>query len=57
MEMAGENAGLAEENSHLCGQMHSAEKVQAENSDLMGQLMQVTKERISVIQSISSLQT
>lgn len=57
MEMAGENARLAEENSHLRGQMHWAEKVQAENSELVGQLMQMTKEKNSLIQTISSLQT
>lgn len=54
MEMAGENARLAEENSHLCGQMCWAERVQAEKADLMGS---VTKERNSVIQAIRSLQT
>lgn len=57
MQVAGENAGLAEENSRFRGQMRWAEKVQAENADLMRQLMRVTKERISVIQAIRSLQT
>ncbi|KAM6276167.1 peripheral-type benzodiazepine receptor-associated protein 1-like [Spheniscus humboldti] len=57
LEMTDENTRLAEENSRLRGQMCWAEKVQAENADLKGQLTRVAEERNSVIQAIGSLQT
>lgn len=57
MQMTREKTRLAEENSRLREQMRGAEKVQAENAQLKGQLMQMAEERNSVIQAISSLQS
>lgn len=57
MEMTGENISLAEENSHLCGQMHWAGRVQAESADLEGQLTRVAEKQNSATRAISCLQT
>lgn len=56
-EMTGENTRLAEENSRLRGQMRWAEKVQAENADLKGQLTRVAEKQNSATRAISCLQT
>ena len=57
LEMTDKNTRLAEENSRLRGQMRWAEKVQAENADLKGQLTRVAAQRKSAVQAISRLQT
>ncbi|KAK4825535.1 hypothetical protein QYF61_000112 [Mycteria americana] len=57
MEMTDKNTRVAEENSRLRGQMRWAEKVQAENADLKGELTRVAEERNSVIQAIGCLPT
>jgi len=55
VETTNENTRLAEENSCLHKQMRWAEKIQAENAGLKGQLMQVAEEWNSAIQTMSCL--
>lgn len=57
MEMADENIRPVEENSRLREQMQWAEKVEAENVNLKGQLRKVAEKENSARQDISCLQT